>query len=102
MERHTYTINELIDICEKSFIKEDNWNNRDSESAQRQLGECYVLLKDGCEYKINENSTDNFILLTIYSKGFTYFDWGNNVKEEREYYIPTYKRLEETNGKDWY
>lgn len=35
MEHHTYTINELIDICEKAFIKEDDWNNRDSESAQR-------------------------------------------------------------------
>lgn len=100
MEKHKYTLEELIDICEKAFVKESDWKNRDTEEAQCQLGECYALLKAGCEFEIKEETDDKTIWLVVYSKGFMYFEGGN--KEEHEYYLPTYKRLESAEGKDWY
>lgn len=96
-----FTRQELIEICEKAFVEEKDWKNRDSESAQCQLGECYALLKAGCQFEIDFNNTNNrTIWVNVYSKGFMAFEGGN--LEEHNYYLPTKKRLEETNGKDWY
>ena len=100
-----YTRKELIEICESAFVKEKDWTNRDSESAQCQLGECYALLKAGCKYKISYKDdickTDSeTIWIYIYSHGFMYFEEG--IEEEHFYYLPTMKRLKERQGKDWY
>ena len=94
-----YTREDLIKICEKAFVKEKEWKNRDSESAQCQLGECYALLKADCNFKIDKIS-NNTIELIVYSKGFMFFEGGN--KEEHYYYLPTESRLKEANNKDWY
>lgn len=99
-EDHNYTRAMLIDICEKAFVLQDYWKNRDTEEAQKQLGECYALLLAGCDFKITNTTGDNTIWLTIYSKGFMYFEGGN--QNEEDYYLPTYKRLKEADTKDWY
>lgn len=113
-----YTREDLLKICEQSFINENKWHDRDSESAQSQLGECYVLLKDGCEFEVIYKEDDhicetdeNTIWLYTYSKGFVY--WENcypddteeerkGYKEKKHFYLPTQKRLDEANGEDWY
>ena len=103
-----YTREDLIKICEQAFVLEDKWEDRDSEDAQCKLGECYVLLKDGCDFKVTYEDEDsmcvtdeNTIWLYVYSKGFAYFDW-DGKKEKHHYYLPTQKRLDEANGGDWY
>ena len=101
-----YTRENLIKICEQAFVKEEDWHDRDSEEAQCKLGECYALLKDGCEFEVVYEDeiceTDEYtIWLYVYSKGFGYFDWSGE-KEKHHYYLPTQKRLDEAKGGDWY
>ena len=43
---------ELVALCERARVPQDKWQNRDSERAQRQIGEAWVLLSAGCEFKI--------------------------------------------------
>lgn len=108
-----YTREDLIKICEQAFVPENKWHDRDSESSQRKLGECYVLLKAGCDFKVTYEDEDsmcvtdeNTIWLYVYSKGFCWFeDFGEDrdySKEKHHYYLPTQKRLDEVNGGDWY
>lgn len=103
-----YTREDLIKICEQAFVPEEKWHDRDSESSQCKLGECYALLKAGCDFKVTYEdkesmcvTDENTIWLYIYSKGFEYFDWSEK-KDEHHYYLPTQKRLDEANGGDWY
>ena len=100
-----YTREDLLKICEQSFVSEDKWHDRDSESSQSKLGECYALLKDGCDFEVIYDdicrTDENTIWLYVYSKGFDYFDRGKE-KEEKLFYLPTQKRLDEANGEDWY
>ncbi len=106
-----YTREELIEICEKAFVPEEKWHDRDSSEAQKQLGECYIFLKDGCEFELREeDSSENTIILDIYTKGFCWFESftlsNERTREDKEkhnyFYLPTLKRLKEVNGKDWY
>ncbi len=109
-----YTRKELIAICESAFVPEIKWNDRDSESAQCQLGECYALLKAGCDFEIIYEddicgTDENTIWLYVYSHGFSWFESFNKPNErtrdemeEHHYYLPTIKRLKEANGNDWY
>lgn len=111
MIKTDYTREELIKICERAFVSEDKWHDRDSSDAQCQLGICYTLLKDGCEYEIDiDNCSEDTIVIDIYSKGFCWFESFTPVnernredKQEHNYmYLPTEKRLDEAKGEDWY
>lgn len=99
-----YTREDLLKICEQAFVNTDLWHDRDSHYAQCKLGECYALLKDGCEFKVltrgNLKTNKDTIWLEIKSTGFEWFE-GGNMKIET-YYLPTQKRLDEVNGEDWY
>lgn len=109
-----YNRKDLIEICEKAFVSEDKWHDRDSESSQCQLGECYALLKAGCDFEVIYKddiceTNENTIWLYVYSHGFGWFESFNepnertrNEMEEHHYYLPTMKRLKEANGDDWY
>ena len=106
-----YTREDLIKICEQAFVPENMWHDRDSESSQRKLGECYALLKAGCDFRVVYDddlcgTDENTIWLYVYSNGFSWFeDWGEDrylSKEKHHYYLPTQKRLDEANGGDWY
>lgn len=113
-----YTREDLIKICELAIVNEKYWKDRDTESAQRNVGICWILLKCGCDFEVQydkEYDTDGcvtdekIIWLYIYSKGFRYFEYSDgNEENDREYkekiilYLPTMKRLAEAKGKDWY
>ena len=108
-----YTREELIEICEKAIVQETDWNDRDTEASQCKVGECWALLKAGCDFEVMYDdgmcSTDETtIWLYVYSEGFRYFEYAsgeeddNEYKEKHHYYLPTLKCLEEANGKDWY
>lgn len=103
-----YTREELISICEKAFVPQDKWHDRDSQSAQTQLGEAYALLKDGCKFTVMVtkdgkgcSTDDRTIWIEIESKGFARFDWGGELERET-YYLPSQKRLKDRKGSDWY
>lgn len=100
-----YSRENLISIIEKAFVNEDRWNDRDSAAAQKQLGECYALLKCGCDFYIltdGDLKTDKeTIWVRILSKGFSYYEY-NAGTDADTYFIPTESRLEKANGSDWY
>lgn len=114
--RKTYTREELLDICEKSFVPQDKWWDRDSASAQLGVGKCYALLKAGCEYKIlftvdgdGCSTDDKTIWIQFYVHDFQWFEYGSESFDHRgvedmdyHFYLPTLKRLEERKGGDWY
>ena len=108
-----YTREDLLKICEQAFVPESKWHDRDSENAQCKLGECYALLKAGCDFEVTYKDEDsmcvtdeNTIWLYVYSKGFFWFEFygedRDDYKEKHHYYLPTQKRLDETKDEDWY
>ncbi len=101
-----YTREQLIEICEKGFVPQKAWYNRDSAAAQIQLYKAYGLLKAGCDFVVvgghGDCCTDEkTIWLYIFWNGFSYFDH-RGPAEEDQFYLPTFKRLEERKGLDWY
>lgn len=91
---------ELIKICENAVVDESEWRNRDTASAQRQLGECWALLKAGCNYTVTDRRTD-VIWLDVYFDGFMTKDAGAS-KDSESFYLPTFEDLKRVNGSDWY
>lgn len=107
-----YTRAELLAICEKAFVHQDKWRNRDSSHSMRQLGECYALLKAECEFTVlyrNAETSGRFDLSTdartiwvsIKFRGFSWFEERADLEEET-YWLPTPARLEAADGEDWY
>jgi len=94
---------ELIAICEAATVPQEHWNDRDSASAQRQVGEAWALLKAGCAFRVDP-SMDDFrgrtIWLEIKSEGFDHKEYGE--LDISTFYLPSRQRLDEANGKDWY
>lgn len=112
-----YTREDLIKICELAIVNEEDWEDRDTESSQQQVGICWALLKAGCDFEVTYEKLDDedrnrcitdedTIWLYIYSKGFMWFecaeDNSRDYKEKIHIYLPTMKRLAEAKGKDWY
>lgn len=108
-----YTREELIKICEKAIVPESKWSDRDSASSIRQVGDCWALLKAGCDFEVRtkENTEkdsncitdEDTIWVDFFFNGFQRFEYGEDVdKEEKTNYLPTPKRLSEIKGKDWY
>lgn len=107
-----YERKDLIVLCELAIVPEKKWCDRDSSSAQRQLGEALVLLKAGCEFKVltEENcrkgnsciSNDDTIWIDITFDGFHAFEEGSDCRESETFYIPTKQRMERGKGGDWY
>ncbi|KUM34554.1 hypothetical protein [Arthrobacter sp. EpRS71] len=96
-----YTRDELLAICEASFVPQQHWSNRDSASAQRQLGEAYALLKAGCEFWVGRDTDSRTIWLTIEFEGFAHKDYDGGLDTEH-FYLPTRERLAGAQGTDWY
>jgi hypothetical protein len=98
---------QLIALCERAVVPVENWRNRDSSDAQKQVGEALMLLRAGAEYveATSPEQADDTIWIYIYYPGFTAFEYGSadRANWERElFYIPTAARLDRANGKDWY
>lgn len=99
-----YTRDELVAICEQAFVPEEQWSDRDSSGAQRQLGEAYALLRAGCQFIERRDMggpEGRTIWLAIEFKGFGYFDYGG-PQDDETYYLPTQERLDAAAGRDWY
>ena len=92
----------LIELCERGFSPQSTWWDRDSASAHRQLGECYALLKAGCEFTIEPATKYGSHWVRITYRGFDSFEWGEGHEDAEEFYVPTAERLNRAAGKDWY
>ena len=101
-EKDVPTREHLIDLCERGVVSETRWYDRDSSSAQRQLGEAQALLRAGCDFRLSNDpaSGPDTWWVRITFKGFCHFDWGGALDDEL-FYIPTAERLERRDG-DWY
>jgi len=98
-----YTREELIAICEAAIVPMKHWYDRDSASAQRQVGDCWVLLRADVPFRIEKDTDHRTIWVEHYDiEGFQYVELGKDFKETELSYLPTPKRLEEAAGKDWY
>lgn len=101
-----YLRSELIAICQRAFVPESKWGNRDSSGAQIQVGECLALLSAGCEFKVLDDkdlkTDDRTIWLEVAYRGFSYFEEGEG-RERNTFYLPTTSRLNSIGpGNDWY
>lgn len=106
--KDSYDREELIEVCERAFVREAEWSDRDSARAQMQLGQAYALLKAGCNYFITKIERGT-IWVTITYKGFNWFegsldgpDHRDELKDDESFYLPTVERLDRANGGDWY
>lgn len=102
-ERDAPTREELVGLCTDGVVPVEKWSNRDTASAQRQLGEARALLAAGCYFHVaaSPKSDDNTWWIYTSFPGFGHFDWGG-VEDEETFYIPTRARLESAAGRDWY
>lgn len=96
------TRDDLIALCERGVVPVDRWYNRDSASAQKQLGEARALLSAGCDFTLSADpaSDQSTWWVRITYPGFGHFDWGGEWEDDL-FYIPTAERLERRDG-DWY
>lgn len=94
----------LIALCEAASRPESAWHDRDSEQAQRQVGELWVLLRAGCAFEVDRDfapsTNDKTLWVRTLSKGFNYFEMGE--MREDHFYLPTRARLDSVGEKDWY
>lgn len=112
-----YTREELLDICERAFVPQIDWHDRDSASSQIKVGTAYALLKAGCEFEIlfaddgkGCSTNEDTIWVQFYVHDFMWFECGSDDSDNKmgngdfdyHVYLPTVKRLEEAKGKDWY
>lgn len=91
----------LLELCERAFVPQSDWANRDSSSAQRQLGEAYALIKAGCDVTVYDLKHDSW-WVAIAFEGFDAFEYGREHTTTESFYIPTRGRLDQAAGKDWY
>jgi hypothetical protein len=97
----------LIALCERAVVPVGEWHDRDSASAQRQVGEALALLRAGAKWQesTDPKSNDRTIWIRIQFPGFNAFEEGHddeNTWADELFYIPTAQRLDDTNGRDWY
>lgn len=95
----------LIALCERGFVPQERWRNRDSASAQLQLGQAYALLRAGCDFTPDGDTSHDSHWIDIEYRGFDYFEGdydGAGRLDDDTFYIPTAERLDRTAGKDWY
>ena len=89
----------LVYLCERGVVPHEHWRDRDSASAQRQLGECLALLRAGCDFTVRREGDTWWVTVTF--DGFGHFDW-DGPQDEELFYVPTAERLDRRAGRDWY
>lgn len=96
-----YTREKLIELCDRAIVPVSKWHNRDTPNAQIQVGKCLTLLKAGCEFEIEEVD-DCAIWLFVFYPTFHTFESDSDYLEKDAFYVPTDRRLKQTEGRDWY
>lgn len=107
----TLTREALIALCHTAVVPQERWHDRDSSSAQKQIGEACALLGAGCRFRVRFPApgtganacvtNDKTIWIDITSHGFDWFESGDSDDTDT-YYIPTPERLARAAGRDWY
>lgn len=105
MAKTDYTREELIKLCQRAIVPQDDWANRDSAGAQRKAGEAWTLLRAGCVFRVLTEgkycvTDDETIWIEIDFQGFDYFEGG--VTGTETFYLPTPARLRKVKRGDWY
>lgn len=104
----------LLAICEQAFVPHENWSNRDSSAAVRQLGEAHSLLRAECPIvtiELDERGACWWV--TFAFRGFDWFEGTGDAQSDQgperdallsteRYYLPTAERLLAAGGRDWY
>ena len=110
MSKPRYTRADLIEICERAIVPHDKWTDRDTPRSQTRVGEAWALLKAGCDFDVTYKpryerdgcvTDDQTIWLEITHDDFGTFDWGG-PQEVETFYLPTPKRIDAHEGRDWY
>jgi hypothetical protein len=99
-KRKVPTREEFIALIDRASVPESEWHDRDSASAQIQLGKARMLLLAGCEYTIDPGKAHDCWWLEFTVHDFGYFETGDLGWESA--YIPTAERLDKAKGEDWY
>ena len=95
----------LMELCTQASVPEEEWINRESSVAQRQIGELLSLLRSGCEFAANVTELRQTWWVEVKYKGFNFFDRTDGREGEYDtelFYVPTKERLELNKGTDWY
>lgn len=107
----------LIALCEAAAVPMDKWRNRDSASAQQQVGQALALLRAGCPFTVLRGqptahynghllSDDKTLWVDISFRGFQAFEYGGGREDgywdDETFYLPAAARLQEAAGNDWY
>lgn len=105
MARTTYNRDELVELCNRAIVSHERWSNRDSATAQKQVGELLVLLRAGCPFEVVKEgvwvTNERTVVVKMYYRGFMQFEEGEGLAQE-SFYLPTQTRLDEANCGDWY
>ena len=126
-----YTREELIEICKNSIVHHTKWNDRDSHIAQCEINSIHEGLTAGFDFKIDKETDDETIWISFVNIDFNKIDNGesleiNDVEDyfrdcDPEYetemfegygidfksnytrgFMPTRKKLNDSDGEDWY
>lgn len=100
-----YTREELVAICEAGVVPHEHWHDRDSARSQQKLGQAWAYLKAGCDFRVLTEGTLVTDKETIWIEiDFADFDWFESREElgSETFYLPTQKRLDRADGRDWY
>lgn len=96
---------ELIELCNKAVVPHKLWRNRDTSSAQRQVGELLALLRADCPFEVVTEgdwaTSERTIVVKVSYRGFSSFEEDAGLSKET-FYLPTQTSLDEAAGRDWY
>jgi hypothetical protein len=92
----------LINLCEKAIVNEEKWRTLNSFFLQQSVGELWMLLKSGCEYRV-ELYDELYYVIDVAYKGVDYFEGEENGNEQASTHVlPTIERLKAIDGDEWY
>jgi hypothetical protein len=103
-----FTREELVELLNNAIVPVEKWRDRDTSAAQRQLGECYALVKAGCGFNVYRGNghvhtrSVHTLEIVVSFPGFDSFEYGAGNNDIKTYYAPSPERLETSKGRDWY
>ena len=101
-ERAEYTREALIALCEASLVPHGEWSDRRSSGHQRETGELWALLRDGCPFEAEPWPDGRYVAVGVTFCGWTCQESGE-PPETAWFKLPTPARRAELAewGPDW-